>query len=70
MTSVCFGLWHVVPSLGRGREVAAATTILGSRAEVGFVVTSVMATGVAGVALAVLRLPAAASWHPWPCTGR
>ena len=28
VTSVCFGLWHVVPSLGRGREVAAATTFL------------------------------------------
>jgi uncharacterized protein len=56
VTAVCFGLWHVVPSLGRGREVAAATTILGSRAEVGFVVSSVVATAVAGAALAVLRL--------------
>ena len=56
VTSLCFGLWHVVPSLGRGSEVAAATTILGPRAEVGFVVGSVVATTAAGVALAVLRL--------------
>ncbi len=56
VTSLAFGLWHVVPSLGRGRDVAAATTLLGSRAEVGFVVGSVVATAAAGVALAVLRL--------------
>ena len=56
VTSVCFGLWHVVPSLGRGREVAAATTFLRSRADVGFVVASVAATTGAGVALAAMRL--------------
>ena len=56
VTSVCFGLWHVIPSLGRGHEVAAATTFLGARAEAGFVVGSVVATTAAGVAFAVLRL--------------
>ena len=56
VSSVCFGLWHVVPSLGRGQEVAAATSILGVRADTGFVAASVVATTVAGVALALLRL--------------
>jgi membrane protease YdiL (CAAX protease family) len=56
VSSLSFGLWHVVPSLGRGREVAAATAALGSRAEVGFVVGSVLATAAAGAALALLRL--------------
>lgn len=56
VSSVAFGLWHVVPSLGRGAEVTATAEALGERADLGFVVVAVVATTVAGFALGALRL--------------
>jgi CAAX protease family protein len=55
VSAVAFGLWHVIPSLGRGTEVGAAER-LGHRAEVAFVVGAVLATAVAGLFLGLLRI--------------
>ncbi len=54
--AVAFGLWHVVPSLGRGEQLQVAGTAMGERANAGFVATAVISTTIAGAGLAILRL--------------
>ncbi len=56
VSAVAFGLWHVVPSLGRGDQLQVAGRAMGEHANLGFVATAVISTTVAGAVLAILRL--------------
>jgi membrane protease YdiL (CAAX protease family) len=56
VSAVAFGLWHVVPSLGRGDQLQAAGNAMGEHANIGFLAAAVISTTVAGAGLAILRL--------------
>ncbi|GAA1889386.1 type II CAAX endopeptidase family protein [Asanoa iriomotensis] len=54
VSSVLFGVWHVLPSIGLGRRNAAVGDVYGSATAL-VTVSAVAATALAGVVLAVLR---------------
>lgn len=55
-TSVVFGLWHILPTLGRLRLNPAGGYAVNGIAGSGIVLAAVVTTGLAGAAFALLRL--------------
>ncbi|SNT59335.1 CAAX protease self-immunity [Asanoa hainanensis] len=50
-----FGLWHVLPSLGLGRNNQIVGSVYGTAAGLALTASAVLATVLAGVVLALLR---------------